>query len=412
MLGIGLSIGMNGGSVAAPPDLDSMILLITSHTDNTFRIDLQNAATNITVDWGDSTSDVITTYNQAELDHTYPDPSTQYTVTISGQFGGTRFITNDTSRVNEIQQWGTTAWTNASFAFQSASTLSITATDYPNVSAVTTFQEMFGYSGIPSIDTTNWDTSSGQSFNGMLSGCTSLVTANVTNLVQASATILTQLFDGSNNASLVITGINTWVPTNVYTCYRMFRNCKFVSLDFSALVFGVNVTWEEMCRGMTNLTTFTKPTVTPTITSLYFTFYNTGLSGTLDLTSLCSTSTTTIGYCLSNNASLTTVTTTGWVTSNVTNVSNFISSSGITTIGLADMNMEAVTLTTNFATGTTLSTATYDAALIAWDAQNLVDSLTWNFGGSKYTGGGAAEAARASLISTDSLTILDGGVAP
>jgi hypothetical protein len=48
--------------------------------------------------------------------------------------------------------------------------------------------------------------------------------------------------------------------------------------------------------------------------------------------------------------------------------------------------------------GVTLSTANYDALLIDWDAQGaMAYSGTVNFGGSKYTSGGAAEAARTSL---------------
>jgi len=61
--------------------------------------------------------------------------------------------------------------------------------------------------------------------------------------------------------------------------------------------------------------------------------------------------------------------------------------------------------------GGTLSTANYDALLIAWDAQGAMSfSGTANFGGSRYTSGGAAEAARTSLISKWG-GIIDGGAA-
>jgi hypothetical protein len=57
----------------------------------------------------------------------------------------------------------------------------------------------------------------------------------------------------------------------------------------------------------------------------------------------------------------------------------------------------------------TKSTANYDALLIAWDAQGAMSySGTVNFGGSTYTLGGAAEAARTSLISKWG-GIIDGG---
>ena len=63
----------------------------------------------------------------------------------------------------------------------------------------------------------------------------------------------------------------------------------------------------------------------------------------------------------------------------------------------------------NFMFNATLSTANYDALLIAWDAQGVMAfSGTVNFGGSQYTSGGAAEAARTSLISKWG-GIIDGG---
>jgi len=58
---------------------------------------------------------------------------------------------------------------------------------------------------------------------------------------------------------------------------------------------------------------------------------------------------------------------------------------------------------------TGLSTANYDALLIAWDAQGAMSySGTVDFGGSKYTAGGAAEAAHISLEAKWG-TIIDGG---
>lgn len=56
-----------------------------------------------------------------------------------------------------------------------------------------------------------------------------------------------------------------------------------------------------------------------------------------------------------------------------------------------------------------LSTANYDNTLISWAAQNVKNNLIIHFGTSKYTLGGAAEAARTSLINDHNWTITDGG---
>ena len=61
---------------------------------------------------------------------------------------------------------------------------------------------------------------------------------------------------------------------------------------------------------------------------------------------------------------------------------------------------------------TTFSTVNYDALLISWESQlptNHGIAITIDFGTSQYTLGGAAEAARTSLINTYSWTISDGG---
>ena len=58
-----------------------------------------------------------------------------------------------------------------------------------------------------------------------------------------------------------------------------------------------------------------------------------------------------------------------------------------------------------------LSTASYDATLIGWAAQTVQSGLTCDFGNSQYTAGGAAEAARKTLINTYGWTITDGGAA-
>jgi len=56
-----------------------------------------------------------------------------------------------------------------------------------------------------------------------------------------------------------------------------------------------------------------------------------------------------------------------------------------------------------------MTTAQYDATLIAWAAQTVFSGMAPRFGGSTYTAGGAAETARTSLINDDGWTITDGG---
>jgi len=102
----------------------------------------------------------------------------------------------------------------------------------------------------------------------------------------------------------------------------------------------------------------------------------------------------------------------GWDVSGVTNMQKTFQNCDVFDQDLSSWDINQVSDFSNFMGGTTqLSTANYDALLIAWDAQGVMSySGTVNFGGSKYTSGGAAETARTSLI-TKWGGITDGGVA-
>lgn len=78
---------------------------------------------------------------------------------------------------------------------------------------------------------------------------------------------------------------------------------------------------------------------------------------------------------------------------------------------LANWNMTQVNNLQEFLSGAALSTANYDATLIGWASQTLRTNVTCDFGNSQYTAGGAAEAARNTLINTYGWTITDGGAA-
>ena len=101
-----------------------------------------------------------------------------------------------------------------------------------------------------------------------------------------------------------------------------------------------------------------------------------------------------------------------WNMSTGTNLSYMLYDSDTFNQNISSWDINQVTSFTGFMQNANgLSTANYDALLIAWDAQGAMSfSGTANFGGSQYTSGGAAEAARTSLI-TKWGGITDGGAA-
>jgi len=109
-----------------------------------------------------------------------------------------------------------------------------------------------------------------------------------------------------------------------------------------------------------------------------------------------------------------------WDVSNITTMRSMLQQTAFNqNIGIWDIT--SVSNFLFFLTSTnSLTTANYDAILIGWEAtlqaafpngSGYTPSISINFGNSEYTGGGAAETSRTSLINNFNWTIIDGGIA-
>lgn len=168
----------------------------TTGASELFTLPTNSASTNnINVDWGDGTD---SDYNGTAItaSHTYTTIGV-YTVTVSGAFGG--IYTNGTlqTQITDITQWGGSPFT--SFNFQQYRN-DITATDTPDISALTTLSSAFrdSFNGITSLNNINtWDVSS---------------------ITNTSA-----MFRVSQLPSTAINGIENWVgfaPQNISSMFR------------------------------------------------------------------------------------------------------------------------------------------------------------------------------------------------
>ena len=161
---------------------------------NQFTLPLVSSFNGITanVDWGDGTSDAITSFNQSEVLHTYPS-SGNYTITISNALRGWQFANGgDKSKAINISNWGIFE-ANEGSGFWGCSNLNSTATDSPLVTT-NSFVNYF------------YDCAT---FNGTLRG-----------LNLSSVTSLNNTFRGT--LSLVDLDASLWDVSNLLTAWECF----------------------------------------------------------------------------------------------------------------------------------------------------------------------------------------------
>ena len=139
---------------------------------------------------------------------------------------------------------------------------------------------------------------------------------------------------------------------------------------------------------------------------------------TLDVSNWDTSSVTAMNAMFSNCFSLTTLDVSGWDSSSVTNMSFMFFNCSFLKADLSGLDIASAANLSSFAIGTQINeedglgnqiTTNYDNTLISWAAQTPVSGRNVHFGTAQYSLGGAAEAARTTLVTTYLWTITDGG---
>ncbi|MCP4520132.1 MAG: BspA family leucine-rich repeat surface protein [Cytophagales bacterium] len=127
-----------------------------------------------------------------------------YRVEVTGNFG--IYISNGTNKLKlkSIEQWGTNQWTSMENAFYGCNNLAFNATDTPDFSQCTNFENMFGFCHTTTGNLDNW------SF--------------------APNTSLTRMFDRATNFNI---DISSWDVSNVVDMSLMFFNTQKFNQDIS-----------------------------------------------------------------------------------------------------------------------------------------------------------------------------------
>ena len=174
---------------------------------------------NATVNWGDGSSDTITSYNQQEVTHTYSSAG-QYEISIEGTLQGWQFNNaGDRLKMLDVKQWGVLDLSTEA-AFYGCTNLDASATDAPTISSTslrTMFRNCTNFNGAIG----NWDISSVTRIDQCFFDCTtfnkSLNNWNVGNVTRMDFVFYNCIsFDQD---------LNSWNTSNVTNMSTVFRGC-------------------------------------------------------------------------------------------------------------------------------------------------------------------------------------------
>jgi surface protein len=178
------------------------------------------------VDWGDGSSNIITTYADINTTHTYSVAGT-YTVKITGLIAGMAFgNTGDRLKLLSITQWGSfILGTIEGSYFYGCSNLTLdSVTDVLNLSG-----RLISFSVIQDKTT---------SLTNAFRDCTSLTTINRMDEWDTSeVTLMSSMFQG---ATLFNQYIGSWNTSSVTNPSSMFTNASSFNQDISAKAVTVN----------------------------------------------------------------------------------------------------------------------------------------------------------------------------
>ena len=352
---------------------------------------------------------------------------------MDGVFGFTPFN-------QDLSNWDVSNVTKMSTMFINATSFNQNINSW-NVSSVTDMNQMFSGATSFNSELYSWDVGSVQRMDNMFSSATSfnqdisawdISSSNMSRMFYRASSF-NQPLNSWNVSNVTNMGemflstpfnqpLNSWDVSNVTNMGGMFRGTVFdqdisswnvsnvsnflsfmrghgapyVNLDMSGWVFrSAGVDLEEM-----------------------FAYPDTGAIGSAWPKGLDTWTTTgAIDMHLMFGASKLTgpLDVSGWNTSSVTRMSNMFwnygASYAFTLTGLSSWNISSLTTASAFLGNSfnALSTAEYNALLVAWEAQAPSNAVNIHFGNAQYTLGSAGETARTSLINIYGWTITDGG---
>ncbi len=159
------------------------------------------------------------------------EPGT-YRIVISGEFhriNFDRFNSEDEEKILEVVQWGDIEWSSMEGAFMDAINVDITTDDNPDLSNVTTMEDMFRNAESMNGDIGDWDTSNITDMSNMFWGASSF-NQYIGEWETGNVTTMREMF---RHAESFNQDIGSWNTDNVGSMYMIFSNAESFNHDIS-----------------------------------------------------------------------------------------------------------------------------------------------------------------------------------
>ncbi len=353
-----------------------------------------------TVDWGDSTTDHITAWDQDESNHTYASAGT-YNISIHGTIIGFVFSGGgDRNKITDIIQWGDLRLGPSSGHLRGASNLRISATDILNLSGTTSLERSFSETGI--VDVPNigqWDTSEITDLRYTFYNSADF-NANLSDWDTLKVTAMSYLFDTTSFDY----PLDSWDVSEVTTIDAMFSNTPFnqdlTSWNTSKVtdMYGVFINAQSFNGNISGWDV-------SHVTNMNSIFQG-ATSFDQDISGWDTSSAAYMGWTF-NGASSFDQDISGWDVSDVINMDFLFTSASSFDKNLSSWNISRTESMQNMFFGTSLSKDNYDSILISWASlPSLQSDVLFGAPQTEYCLG---ESARDILTGTYGWTITDAG---
>ena len=351
---------------------EPMVFEIQTTTANeTFTLPFRSGFTyNVDVDWGDSSSDTITSYNQTEATHTYATAGT-YTITMSGTAEAFYFNDNaDSDKIYQVHSLGDLDWKNLNHAFSGCANLSTFTSIIGYTSNVADMAGMFNNSPLTTPNTTNWDvslvTDMRDFFRGAGSANPSTTKWNTSNVSDMSFMFF--------NASVATPNTSAWTTSKVTNMNAMFNGATSANPATGSWDTSNVENMSFMFSGATSANPATGSWDTSNVENMSFMF--SGATSANPVTTGWNTSKVTNFFATFNGASLANPDTTSWTTANVVTMESMFNGAPSAVPVTTGWNTSNVTnMYAAFGGATSANPATG-----SWDTSN-VENMSYMFSG-------------------------------